>query len=243
MQRTLRLLPWGDPRTLLPQMLAVISGLAAGVLHVLSGPDHLAAIAPLAVHEPRRSWRAGARWGLGHSAGVAAVGALMLVVRELIPFQTLSALGERLVGVVLIAVGLWGARTAFRLRVHSHTHEHDGSRHAHVHVHADPNPTHVNGTHGHPHAAFGIGVLHGLAGSAHFLGLLPALAFPSRWESGAYLACFAVGTVAAMAGFSSLVGFLTVSWGGHLERNYRRLMGLCSALAVGVGGWWLVMGG
>lgn len=241
--RTLRLLRVGVRHTLYPQMLAVISGLAAGVLHVLSGPDHLAAIAPLAVHDPRRSWRAGVRWGLGHSAGVFAVGLLMLAVRELIPFEALSAIGERLVGVVLIGVGLWGIRVAFRLQVHTHAHEHDGSRHAHVHLHTHPGREHTRAAHGHPHAAFGIGVLHGFAGSAHFLGLLPALAFPTRWESGAYLAFFGIGTVAAMAGFSSLVGFLTVSWGGRLERNYRGLMFVCSALAVGVGGWWLVLGG
>lgn len=234
-------------RTLLGQMLAVFTGLAAGVFHVLSGPDHLAAIAPLAVHDPRRSWRAGARWGLGHSAGVALVGLLLLVIREMIPLHALSALGERAVGVVLIAVGLWGARQALRLKIHSHTHEHDGSRHAHVHLHGPGHGRvlgdHPGSTHGHPHAAFGIGILHGLAGSAHFLGLLPALAFPSRWESLAYLVFFGLGTVAAMAGFSSLVGYLTVSWGGGLERNYRGLMGLCSGTAVAVGSWWLVTGG
>lgn len=224
-------------------MLAVLSGLAAGIVHVLSGPDHLAAIAPLAVHEPRKSWRAGMRWGLGHSAGVAAVGLVLLGIREILPLERFSAIGERAVGVMLMGVGLWSARLAMRVRIHAHAHEHDGSRHAHLHVHAEPVVTHATGTHGHPHAAFGIGVLHGFAGSAHFLGLLPALAFPNRMESIAYLSFFAVGTVAAMSGFSSLVGFLTVSWGGRLEQNYRALMALCSAVAFSVGGWWAVTGG
>ena len=38
-------------------MIAVIfTGLAAGVTHVLSGPDHLAAVAPLSMTRQGRSW-------------------------------------------------------------------------------------------------------------------------------------------------------------------------------------------
>jgi hypothetical protein len=229
-------------------MLAVISGMAAGFLHVLTGPDHLAAIAPLAVHEPRRPWRAGVRWGLGHSAGLTHVAALVLVLRELLPVDPISSVSERLVGVLLIGLGIWSAWQALRLRVHAHTHEHDGSRHAHLHLHfpRPPKPVeaaHAGVRHRHTHAAFGIGALHGLAGSSHFLGVLPALAFPSRLDSVAYLAAFAFGTVAAMAGFSSALGFLTTRWGGGVERNYRGLMGVCSAMAMAIGGWWLVSGG
>ncbi len=57
-------------------MIAAITGLIAGMIHVWSGPDHLAAIAPLAVRTPRRAWAPGARWGMGHSAGVAVIGLL-----------------------------------------------------------------------------------------------------------------------------------------------------------------------
>ncbi len=229
-------------------MLAVISGLAAGFLHVLTGPDHLAAIAPLAVHEPRRPWRAGVRWGLGHSAGLALVAVLALLLRELLPLNPISSVSERLVGVLLIGLGIWSAWQALRARVHAHTHEHDGSRHAHLHFHfpqtAKPaEASHEAGRHRHTHAAFGIGALHGLAGSSHFLGVLPALAFPSRWDSVAYLVAFAAGTVAAMAGFSSVLGVLTLRWGGGMAGAYRGLMGVCSATAFAIGGWWLVTGG
>src|ERR1039458_1913039 len=57
-------------------MIAVLTGLLAGLIHVWTGPDHLTAIAPLAVRRPERAWIPGARWGLGHSAGVAVVGLL-----------------------------------------------------------------------------------------------------------------------------------------------------------------------
>ena len=48
----------------------LVSGLFAGFVHVVSGPDHLAAIAPYALDAKARAWRAGVRWGFGHSAGV-----------------------------------------------------------------------------------------------------------------------------------------------------------------------------
>src|ERR1041385_6406125 len=161
-------------------MIAAITGLIAGLVHVWSGPDHLAAIAPLAVRRPQRAWIPGVRWGGGHSAGVAVIGLLSLGLRDLLPVDRLSSWGERLVGVMLVGIGLWGLRKAFRNRVHTHEHEHDGDRHMHVHVHAHKAAHEHSGAHQHTHAAFGIGILHGLAGSSHFLGVLPMLALATK---------------------------------------------------------------
>jgi sulfite exporter TauE/SafE len=223
---------------------AALSGLLAGLLHVVSGPDHLAAVAPLAVRGHRRAWLAGARWGLGHSAGVALVGLLALALREVLPVERLSSISERLVGVLLIGIGIWTVRRALRVQVHAHAHEHDGSRHEHVHFHA-PDHAHppAETAHVHTHAAFGIGTLHGFAGASHFLGVLPALAFSSHLESVLYLVAFAGGTVVAMAAFSSVLGWVAHALGAHRARAYRGLMGACAATAFGVGGWWLVNGG
>ncbi|HYE33307.1 MAG TPA: nickel transporter, partial [Methylomirabilota bacterium] len=135
---------------------------------------------------------------MGHSVGVLALGALSLVFREVIPIDLISSWSERIVGVVLIAIGFWGLRKAFQNRVHSHAHTHDGSTHVHIHVH-DKQSSHSHGEgapHKHDHAAFAIGVLHGSAGGAHFLGVLPALAFPTLLQATAYVASYAVGTVA-----------------------------------------------
>lgn len=231
-----------------PLFIAVLSGLLAGFLHVLSGPDHLAAVAPLAVSAHRRAWLAGVRWGLGHSAGVVLVGVLALALREVLPLERLSAWSERLVGVVLLGLGVWSARQALRVEVHAHVHEHDGSAHEHVHFHA-PGHAHAvsaagesGNRHVHAHAAFGIGTLHGLAGSSHFLGVLPSLAFPTRAESVAYLVAFGAGTVGAMAGFSFGLGAVTALFGRPSARCHRGLMYACAAAAFSVGGWWLVHG-
>ena len=97
-------------------MIAVLTGLIAGAVHVVSGPDHLTAVAPLAVQRPRRAWLPGVRWGLGHSAGVALVGLLSLWLRDLIPVDLLSTWGERLVGVMLFGIGWWALRRALKHR-------------------------------------------------------------------------------------------------------------------------------
>jgi ABC-type nickel/cobalt efflux system permease component RcnA len=223
-------------------MLALLTGLAAGFLHVLSGPDHLAAVAPLAVRGHRRAWVAGLRWGLGHSAGVALVGLLALGLREVFPIEAVSAWSERLVGVLLIGIGLWSVRKALQVQIHAHEHAHDGSAHQHVHFHVpDHGHEHDAAPHVHTHAAFGIGTLHGLAGSSHFLGVLPSLALPTTAQRISYLLAFAVGTVAAMAGFSSVLGLLSARWGGNNYRQaYRGLLFACAAAAFAVGGWWIV---
>ena len=219
-------------------MIAVITGLVAGIIHVWSGPDHLAAIAPLAVRRPRRAWVPGARWGLGHSAGVAVIGLLSLCLRDLIPTAWLSSWGERLVGVMLIGIGAWALRKAFK--VHTHEHEHDGERHLHLHAHTHPTSHDETNTHRHhTHAAFGIGILHGLAGSSHFLGVLVMLALPTHAQAIGYLAGFVIGTVVSMAVFSSLMGLLAARFAAGSARVYRGLMGACAATAIGVGCFWL----
>lgn len=212
----------------------LFAGLAAGVIHVLSGPDHLAAIAPLAVKKPRGSWLAGFRWGLGHSTGVLFVGALSLLLRGMIPVDWISIKSDRLVGLLLIGIGVWALRKA--LQIHTHEHAHEERAHEHIHLHA-PHKPHVE--HAHTHAAFGIGTLHGLAGSSHFLGILPALALPSNALAISYLAMFGVGTVFAMIGFSSVIGALAARFQTRAWKAYRGLMFACSGIAFVVGAAWL----
>ena len=122
-------------------MLSILAGFAAGAGHVLAGPDHLGAVGPLAARSPQNAWKSGLRWGLGHTAGVLIVGVLFLALREVLPIDLISGWSERLVGVVLIAIGAWGLRTALGRRLHVHEHRHGTEHHAHVHVH-DPKTAH-----------------------------------------------------------------------------------------------------
>jgi ABC-type nickel/cobalt efflux system permease component RcnA len=227
---------------------ALIAGLSAGAIHVLAGPDHLAAVAPLAADRKERPWTAGLLWGLGHAGGVIVVGVAALLLREVLPVEQVSGWSERLVGLVLIAIGVWGIRQAMRQRVHVHEHQHDGHRHAHVHVHhraMNHDAPHAHGeaaahVHVQTRAAFGVGVLHGLAGSAHFLGILPALAFADSTSAVAYVAAFGVGTVAAMTVFAALIGWVAKRFSRRGARLYRGLLSTFGVAAIVVGLFWLL---
>lgn len=224
-------------------MIAMLTGLIAGLGHVFAGPDHLAAVAPLAVEGRKRAWVAGLRWGFGHTSGVLVVGLLCVFLKDILPQDLISSWSERLVGVVLLGIGFWGLRTALRKRVHVHEHSHGGHEHAHVHVHdgVTAHPPAQKSAHVHTHAAFAVGTLHGLAGSSHILGVLPALALATRQESLSYLGAFGVGNILAMVAFAGALGMISRGLAGRGVRAYQGLMYACSVAAIGIGIYWLAM--
>jgi len=219
-------------------MLTALTGaLVSGLAHVLSGPDHLAAVAPLAAADRRRGWLTGCTWGIGHTSGVVLVALLAVMLRDLLPpLEVLSAWSERIVGVALIGIGMWALRRS--LRVTTAPHVHGGVPHDHLHVQAGPAWARRLG---HAHASFYMGILHGVAGSSHFFGVLPALALPTRTASLVYIGAFGVGSVLAMTAFAATIGVA----GGRVQQGtagHRLLMMSAAVLALAVGGWWLVIG-
>jgi len=199
-------------------MFPFLAGIAAGLLHVFSGPDHLAAVAPLASDRERGQWLTGLQWGIGHTTGVLLIAAALLLVKEQLPLDAISAYSERLVGASLIVIGGWGLRRAW-LR-----------RYAGAEVHS----------HHHTGASFAMGTIHGLAGSSHLFGVIPALAFSSRMSSVSYLAGFGIGAVAGMTAFSAALGLAQQRFGRRHPRSFTGLLYASSAVALVVGGVWLV---
>ena len=217
-------------------MLTFLSGLVAGAAHVVTGPDHLAALAPIAVQDPKRAARMGFRWGLGHGLGVAALGGLGIFARTWLDVAALSAWAEVLVGFVLVVVGGWAFLTASRLVVHDHAHGHEDADHSHLHVHATFADHDAADAHrGHNHAAFFVGALHGAAGTGHLLGLLPSLALPPL-EAALYLAAYFIAAVLAMVGFGGLMGYFVRNRGPGV---LKRAMYGSSALAIVLGVYWV----
>jgi hypothetical protein len=88
---------------------------------------------------------------------------------------------------------------------HAHRHEHGGSVHLHVHSHAH------GAAHAHSHPvrspaqAFGIGLVHGLAGSAG-VAILIVAAVPNRTTAVAALFAMVVGTAVSMSVISAAIG-------------------------------------
>ena len=221
---------------------AVLTGVLAGVLHVISGPDHLAAVAPLAAGDRSRPWRQGLMWGIGHSSGTWILALVALAFREALDVDAISTWSERLVGIVLIAIGIWTLQRAMRSRVHVHAHSHDGSTHVHARAHGastehDAHAAH--GPHSHTHGALGVGTIHGLAGTSHLLGVLPALALPTRSGAVAYVIAVGLGSIIAMTVFAAAVGYIARRSGRLGPRAGQRFVIAASLLAMCVGVYWL----
>jgi len=216
-------------------MLTAVTGALAGLFHVLAGPDHLVAVAPLAVDRSRRGWLTGWTWGVGHTSGVVVVALLAVLLRDALPpIELISAWSERLVGAALIVVGFWALRRS--AHVGAAPHVHGVVRHDHLHVQAGPRWIRRLG---HAHASFCLGVLHGVAGSSHFLGVIPALALPTRADGITYIAAFGVGTIAAMTAFAAVVSRAARSAEPH-HPVHRGFLAAAAVLAIVVGGIWLM---
>lgn len=224
------------------------TGLVAGTAHVYTGADHLAALMPLAVGQRRGAAWVGIRWGAGHSIGVVLVAVLLMIARQAIDLGPLEAWSERCVGVVLIGLGALGLRAALRRNLHLHEHSHGGDVHVHLHVHGTTGH-HVAGEHGdhehaphlHPHAAIVAGTVHGVAGMAHLLGVLPSLALPTLTGSFTYLGGFAAGSMLAMSAFTAALGWGSTALGARAPHMMKGTMCAAATVCILVGIVWLVV--
>jgi len=223
--------------------LIVLAGLLAGTIHVLSGPDHLAAIAPFTANQPKKSWKIGMWWGFGHSTSVWVIAILIFLLKAFIPLDGLSQWGERVVGVVLIGLGVWGIQKAFSKRVHFHVHEHEGIQHAHYHLHSVQTAhQHIETKpHHHTHAPMSIGIIHGFGGGAHLIAIIPALALPGQYTAAGYVIGFGVGNIFAMICFAWLIGLLQQKIIHRFAKGYLWMQLSFSMLAIGVGIFWLAV--
>lgn len=165
------------------------TGISASVLHVISGPDHLAAVTPLALRSRLKAWLIGLFWGLGHTIGALTIGGLFLLMRDLIPIESISHYSEQIVGGILILIGAWAIWKMRKPHDYKHTHEVRSIQSVFI--------------------AMGIGVIHGLAGLSHLIGVLPTLALPTRTDAIIYLGGFATGTILAMVSYAVILGLIT----------------------------------
>jgi high-affinity nickel-transport protein len=176
----------------------------------------------------RVATRIGVVWGLGHTLTVLIVGAGIIVFKIAIPARLgLSMEFAVAVVLILLGIGSATnlvRRVVSRLRgrssgrdeliVHTHVHAHGGALHSHPHVHAEAHEPGGAAMH-HDHRidaralpplsarrpllrSFGVGLVHGLAGSAA-IALLVLSAIPDALWATLYLAIFCIGTIVGMA--------------------------------------------
>ena len=211
---------------------SVWTGFCLGALHVITGPDHMVAMAPSAMAKPKVALKDGLAWGIGHSAGVLILSLLGILARGLFDIERVSDLAEFIVGITLLIIGALAIRTSLRVNIHEHKHEHqDGMPHKHFHFHSFGNSLLKS----HTHTATGIGVLHGFAGTSHILAVIPAFAL-SLTGALAYLFSYLLGSVFAMGCVVFGISFAAKKAN---KSFYPFLMRLIGGSSIGLGIYWL----
>jgi hypothetical protein len=206
-----------------PLLVALGVAFVLGLRHA-SDPDHLVAVTSLVASEQgntRAAARLGAWWGIGHALTLVAIGLPLIAFKSELP-SWLERAAETGVGVVILFLALrvlvkW-AHGDFRAGRHEHGP--DGSASGHRHLRRG------DGEHGHvqvrsPQQAFGIGLLHGLAGTGAVVLLLVAT-LPTRLEAAAALAVFAPVSILSMAVITT--GFAWVLTRPIVEPVYRSVL-------------------
>jgi hypothetical protein len=211
------------PQALFPQ--AIVLGTWFGLLHAFDA-DHLATIGGLAVRDRSLSPTGYAlRWACGHAAAIVVIAAAVLGA-GLTRVLDLSSYAELLVCAALLTIGLQ-ALGAARCSL-------GGPRYApahapalasdHVHFLA---PWHSHSSRGRTSVLMGL--LHGGAGSAAVLALLPLARFDTAIGSALYLACFSLGVALGALAFARVFAALA-----HRSATASARLGAAFQAAVGV---------
>jgi hypothetical protein len=197
-------------------LVVLLLAFALGLRHA-SDPDHLVAVSTLVADTRGRAARAaallGAAWGAGHAATLLAFGLPVLLFRSVLP-HAVEQSAEALIGLIIVVL-------AVRLLV--------GWRRSAPRTHAHPIRT--------PRQAFGIGLVHGTAGSAGVAVLLLA-AIPSTALACSALVILVIGCTISMALLSAGLG--RAFGAASSRRRLVRAIPALGSLALAFGGWYLV---
>lgn len=188
----------------------------AGFTHAFEA-DHLLAVSNI-VSQRNRIWSSmkdGIFWGLGHSSTIFIIGVLMILFRVGISEYSFHYF-EATVGLMLIALAVYRLVRFVKgrklvIHKHGHGHAHSHGEHSHLHLHFQPKAsfthTHYH-THSHHHQhghklAYGVGLVHGLAGSGALVVLVMAQ-IKSPFQGIFYLVVFSLGCIGGMLSAAGL---------------------------------------
>jgi high-affinity nickel permease len=185
--------------------IVAVVAILLGLRHA-TDPDHLTAVTTLVAgdeRDARGAGRLGLAWGLGHATSLFAFGVPIVLFRSYLP-EPLQMGAEAAVGVLIIVLAL---RLLIRWRS-------GALRHAHPHAARTREQ------------AYGIGLIHGMGGSAG-VGVLLLASIPGHAQALLALALFAVCTAISMAAASTTFGFVLTR-----DAVARRYLALAPALGV-----------
>jgi high-affinity nickel permease len=205
--------------------LVVVVAIVLGLRHA-TDPDHVAAVTTLVAtgrdHAARTAARLGLAWGLGHATSLFAFGLPIVIFKAYLP-EPVQAAAETSVGVMIALLALW-----LLVRWHRGL----------FHLHHDHGSTHAHGARRRlrtrsPWQAVGIGLVHGMGGSAG-VGVLLLASIHDRGIAVVALGLFAICTALSMAALSTGWGMTLAA--SPMRASLGRLAPVlgCTSLAFGV---------
>lgn len=214
--------------------LLLVTSLSLGLLHAFDA-DHIMAVSSLAAKKFSAKQLAlfCGRWALGHGATVCAL-AFVLIMFDWRPSDSVALWAERLIGAMLLGVGLVIIYRFFKstptLTIQAH-HHYDGTHHTHLVSTA---------SHHEKHLPVLVGVVHGVAGSGPLLALLPSLISTAPSTGVAYVLVFSLGVLLSMLCFGLALGYVQNNVQQHSERLFRYAKAALGVGASVLGGYWIL---
>jgi len=196
-----------------------------GLRHA-TDPDHIAAVSTLVASGGERASRAAARlgafWGLGHALALVLFGLPILLFQQFLPERVQQG-AETAVAALIVFLSL---RLLVRWR--------HGYFNLHAHIHEDEAHDHAVRT---PLGAFGIGLVHGIGGSAG-VGVLILAAIPSTTVACVALVVLALFTAVSMTIVTTGFG-LTLS-SARVAAAFNGIAPLLGVASLAFGFWYAV---
>ncbi|MGL6022915.1 MAG: sulfite exporter TauE/SafE family protein [Chitinophagaceae bacterium] len=193
-------------------MVEVLFGvLFLGFTHTFEA-DHLVAVSSIVTSRTKfkHSLRDGIYWGLGHTSTILMVGLLILVLKIIIKESVFQYL-ESFVGVMLIMLGVWRLTKLLK------------KKQSHQHTNKDKNIG----------LAYGVGLVHGLAGSGAVV--VGAITMSSISWGVSYLLVFGLGSLLGMMLATSILSILFTK--KYINSNYIQIIltWISALLCIGLG--------
>jgi high-affinity nickel permease len=196
-------------------LVVAIVAILLGLRHA-TDPDHLTAVSTLVAGDradTRGAGRLGLAWGLGHATTLFAFGLPIVLYRSYLP-ETVQTAAEMVIGLVIVALA---ARLLLRWR--------ESRRGTGRHLHAARSPL----------QAYGIGLVHGIGGSAG-VGVLLLASIPDHVEAVAALGLFAAFTAVSMSLASTSFGWVLSR--GAVQRSFVSVAPALGTLSLAFGVWY-----
>lgn len=200
---------------MMTQVLPILFAAVIGFGHAFEA-DHLVAVSNLVTKRSKikLAIKDGIYWGLGHTSTILLIGVTILLGKLMIDERYFGYL-EACVGLMLLFIGLLRLRTVIEYK-------------------ASSEPVHLVNDDNHHHVAYGIGAVHGLAGSGVMI-LLVLTEIKETLPSLLYLLIFGLGSVGGMLVASGLFSLPFSKLFAQNRKVQFALIVLSSALCVFLG--------